>query len=143
MKVVARCWELLAVSGYTPHRVADAARCCRCQTPLSFAGARQPQVCDHGCGEWLSLAAVDEHLFPQLLAPLGAGWWKLAPTPPPCAICGNTMQAIAIAELFYRCPEHGIWFDKNHRDVIDRALAEEIAKHREARGRQVPHPRGR
>jgi len=51
------------------------------------------------------------------------------------------MQTIAIAQLFHRCPKHGIWFDKNDRNVITRALAEEIANHRAVRVR-VHHLRG-
>ena len=132
-KTLCSYWETLLMGRGSLYCVVEPARCCRCETPLPLTGARQPQGCDHGCGEWLSIAAVDEHLCPQLLAPPGTGWWKLAPAPPACAVCGNTMQTITIAKLFHRCPKHGIWFDTSHRDTITRALVEDIAIHQEIR----------
>jgi hypothetical protein len=68
------------MSGDTPYRVSHAARCARCETPLPTNGLREPQLCDSGCGEWLSLAAVDEHLCPEVLdLAKGGAWWKPVP----------------------------------------------------------------
>ena len=123
------------MSGDTPYRVSHAARCPRCETPLPTTGPREPQVCDSGCGEWLSLAAVDEHLCPEVLAlSKGGSWWKPVPNALPCAMCGQSMETITVAAgVFYRCSEHGLWFDKRRRDEVARQLASEIAQHRQLR----------
>jgi hypothetical protein len=121
------------MSSNTPYRVSHAARCARCEALLPTTGPREPQICDSGCGEWLSLAAVDEHLCPELLdLAKGGAWWKPAHNTPPCAMCGHAMQAIAAAEgVFYRCAEHGLWFDKKRRDEVARQVASQIAPHRQ------------
>jgi hypothetical protein len=123
------------MSGNTPYRVSHAARCARCETPLPTTAPREPQVCDSGCGEWLSLAAVDEHLCPEVLdLAKGGAWWKPAHNTPPCTMCGQAMQAIKAAEgIFYRCAEHGLWFDKKRRDEVAHQLASQIAQHRQLR----------
>jgi len=42
------------------------------------------------------------------------------------------MRAL-LAEPFYLCAEHGVWFDKDYRQSFERVLAAEIAEHRESR----------
>lgn len=120
-------------SPQSPYRVSDSVPCPRCSTSLPAGSQREPQACDRGCGEWLSLAAVDAHLCPEALEIRGA-WWKAAPNGPPCAACGQAMESIATSTTaFHRCPEHGLWFDKGERDHLNHQLLDKIQQHRKLR----------
>ena len=123
------------MSDDAPYRASRADRCSRCATPLPSAENRQPRVCDRGCGEWLALAAVDEHLCPEMLSRDGGGmWWKPAPEAPPCPACGQAMTYVAAGEsMYFRCPQHGLWFDKQRRAQVIRDFASEVSQHRRLR----------
>lgn len=105
-------------------------RCCRCGSPLQAAEAQQPWPCKDGCGEWLTREAVDAHLFPRVLMPLMNEPRSDAPR---CAFCGLAMRGLHWDSFYHLCADHGIWFDKDDRQLFAALLDAEIAKHREAR----------
>lgn len=126
--VVADLVDLALQSSLVIRMERGAYRCCRCELPLRVGKLRQPWPCRDGCGEWLTREAVDEHLFPEFLRPIES----VPRNALRCIFCGVTMRA-PLAELYHLCLKHGIWFDKNDRDLLARVLRSEIARHREVR----------
>jgi hypothetical protein len=55
---------------------------------------------------------------------------------PRCLVCDTAMRTM-LAEPFYLCAAHGVWFDTDARQAFERVLSAEIAKHRESRDRNA------
>lgn len=107
-------------------------RCCRCSLPLRTAARSQPWPCDAGCGEWLTLEAIDEHLFPQLVLFIAR---EPSDDAPRCVFCDAALRSL-LSEPFHMCVDHGVWFDQDERKSFSRVLSAEIAKHRATRRRR-------
>jgi hypothetical protein len=106
-------------------------KCCRCGMHLRRGRPRDPRRCRNRCGEWLTLEAVDQHLFAAILV---VPKWEPRQDAPRCAVCSTKMYAL-LGEPFHLCSAHGVWFDKDERRSFARLLRSEINTYRAARGR--------
>jgi hypothetical protein len=118
---------------HEPYRTSNAESCPRCAAPLPVASDNEPRVCDRGCGEWLSLRAIDEHLCPEAID-VGNDrvFAKRIPSNVRCVQCGEAMAGVPEASLF-RCIEHGMWFDAGWRSRLSRGLDGEVARHKDVK----------
>lgn len=80
--------------------------------------------CSHGCGEWFTPDAIEEHRLPVLWMPVDREAREGAPT---CAFC-DTATRRSLGGAFHRCARHGVWFDGEERHRFVQGIEAMIAK---------------
>lgn len=100
--------------------------CPRCAASLAREPRGHAARCLDGCGDFIAAAGLPE-LFGEELAFARPSqmWWKASATA--CPSCKGAMRVLELGDArFYRCAEHGAWFDNNASP-----LAETIARARQ------------
>jgi predicted RNA-binding Zn-ribbon protein involved in translation (DUF1610 family) len=86
--------------------------------------------CAKGCGELLSAAGLAALIKPgDLRLEDEPPRWNALTPPPSCPSCGRTMRLLLLERReVFRCPSHGIWFDRGGRAAFDRVHADALAR---------------
>jgi hypothetical protein len=108
--------------------------CLRCGEALGrgddAALAEHSHACPRGCGEWLSVAALDKLRATTDLGTTQPGWQQRT-APIPCRVCGQQMEARKWGGAsFESCKEHGIWVDVSARREISALFAVHLEQER-------------